>query len=385
MHTPMTRRSFFRSSMAGAAALGLTRRSRAEDPAPWTKAFEHYTDPETGARVYALTPGPQKDDIIYQTHPMWTPGMRHLVFNSNRTSGVNQPHALDMATGEARPLLEGGGAPAYSLAWQSADMVYVLDREVFALETAAACNGGAKPRRIAALPAEAQRLSGTLTVDAGETTLYAGVELEEEKRWGILALDLKSGAWSTPAEVDFQVGHLQAHPRDSRHVLFCHETGGFARQRMWLLDTESGEHRPLYQPVGRDWVTHEAWWGDGRVIFTIWPYDEERKQLPHGVCWTRVQDGVRRVLAQYPAWHTHGSPDMRWAMGDDFDRSLWLIDADSGERRLLTQGHTTGEFKTHPHGSFTPDSRGIVFNSSRNGTADIFLAELPAWESLPSA
>ncbi len=154
---------------------------------------------------------------------------------------------------------------------------------------------------------------------------------------------------------------------------------------MWLLDAEERSFRPLYESPSKEWITHEVWWGPERVTFTIWPYDEAHKQQAHGVCWTDIREGERNVLCQYPAWHTDASPDGRWALGDDFDRNLWLIDAVSGERRLLTQGHTSGEHKTHPHASFTPDSRGIVFNSSRNGTADVFLVMLPDWKNLPGA
>jgi len=84
-----------------------------------------------------------------------------------------------------------------------------------------------------------------------------------------------------------------------------------------------------------------------------------------------------------PAWHTHGSPNKRWVMGDDFDRSIWLIDPKSRDRRLLTQGHKRAPLASHPHGSFTPDSKGIVFNSDKFGAPDILVVELPEWESLP--
>ena len=52
---------------------------------------------------------------------------------------------------------------------------------------------------------------------------------------------------------------------------------------------------------------------------------------------------------------------------------LWLIRMATGERRLLTQGHQGRGFKTHPHASFTPDSRGIVFASSHFESDDILL------------
>lgn len=40
-------------------------------------------------------------------------------------------------------------------------------------------------------------------------------------------------------------------------------------------------------------------------------------------------------------WHVHGSPDGRWAVGDDFERNLYLIDRTTDEMQLLSGGHKT--------------------------------------------
>ena len=141
--------------------------------------------------------------------------------------------------------------------------------------------------------------------------------------------------------------------------------------------------RPFYKETYNEWVTHEVWWGGLRALFTIWPYDEEHKQKPHGVVSADLATGKPTVHAQFPAWHTHGSPDGQWIVADDFERNLWLIKAETNERRLLTQGHLGNGFDTHPHPSFTPDSKAVVFNSSRNGKEEIFMVDLPDWESLP--
>lgn len=346
--------------------------------------FESYTDERTGARVYRLTPGPQRDDIVYQTHPMWTPGMEIFVFKSDRTSGTMTPHGLDMRTGEVKTLLPGGKGGDFTLTHRGADLFWLDGREVNMAPVQALFVGKGAPRRMAALPDEVENALGMLSVDAKETTLYTGAVLEAGKRWGIIALDLKTGTWDTLAETDFQVGHVQANPERSGVVMFCHETGGFAAQRTWLLDVSKRTRRPFYVSRSREWVTHEVWWGGDRVLFTVWPYDDEHRDQAHGI-FVADMNGAGAVIAQYPAWHTHGSPDRRWIMGDDFDRNIWLIDAGTYERRLLTHGHKGADFDTHPHASFTPDNRGIVFNSSKFGTADILLVELPAWDRLPHA
>lgn len=371
-----TRRGFLRAAgAAGTLAWAgcATTRSSAQR---LEGVFPSYIDAKTGATVYNLTPQLGPAQIVYQTHPMWTPGMAHLVF----TAG-GQVQALEMATGTTRPVLEP--AHPFSMQWRSSALYYLDGRELYRLDVPTAFRGEGAPVHLGSLPAEYLQSLGGLSVDAAGDAVYLGVLLEAEKRWGVAAWS--PAGWRTVTEVDFKVGHVQACPDTPGAVLFCWETGGDAPQRTWFVDAASGTARPAYPEVDNEWVTHETWWGPHRILYTIWPYDDAHKALPHGVAWTDLRDGKRHVLAQYPAWHTHGSPDGRWALGDDFDRNLWLIDRTTLERRLLTQGHEGGGIKVHPHASFTPDSRAVVLNSSRPGVESIYLVPIPEFQSLPLA
>ncbi|MCP4645758.1 MAG: hypothetical protein GY851_35260 [bacterium] len=347
--------------------------------------MDRYTDEKTGAQVRILTSGPQDDALIYQTHPMWTPGMAHLVFNSTRTGDASRPHAVDMITGEVRCL-----APDKAHDWVLARKTDTLYRRQGDDVEAVSVEAAFKPEALKPTASwHFDQLSAlkphSLTVDADERTLYAGLVIRKDECWGIAAIDLATGDWRIAVEVNFRVGHVQANPFETGIVMFCHETGGDAPQRTWVVRTDGTGLRPFYPETYDEWVTHEVWWGKDRAIFTIWPYDDEHKRLPHGIVSADMETGTPTVHSQYPAWHTHGSPDGAWAVGDDFDRNLWLVCVETGERRLLTQGHLGEGCKTHPHPSFTPDGKGVAFNSSRKGTEDIMLVTIPEWESLPRA
>lgn len=334
-----------------------------------------YIDDETGATVYMLTNDEARDQVIYQTHPQWAHGMKYLIFHSER-SGDWLPHALELATGEIQPLVP---APVGQIvvADDRGKIVSIRDREVHETDIANAFDRGPHSLVIGELPTEYIGLSGDVSLSPDERTLYLGVVLEEDVRWGLASFDMVSGDWLLLHELDFKIGHTQANPVRDGVVMFCHETGGDAPQRMWIYDENDGGIRPLYPEKNEEWVTHEAWWGKDWAIFTIWPYDEAHEQLSHGIVSVNSRTGAVRHHVEYRAWHTHASPNRKWIMGDDFDRNIWLINARSGERTLLTQSHNGEGFGTHPHASFTPDSRGIVFNSSKNGHEDIFLVMLP--------
>jgi len=343
--------------------------------------MEEYHDTRTGACVRNLTPNLERAQVIYPTHPMWTPNMEYFVFHAEY-AGRSLPYARHMKTGYARPLIdEDIGASV--LDPKNGRLYYLRRNEVRVISVSLAFRRMAAPRLVALLPAKVLRMEGVLSLDSKGDWLYAGAVLEEGRKWALVALHISSARWQMVTELDFRIGHVQANPWIASVIMFCHETGGDAPQRTWVVNANGAGLRPFYKETYNEWVTHEVWWGGLRALFTIWPYDEEHKQKPHGVVSADFATGKPTVHAQFPAWHTHGSPDGKWIVADDFDRNLWLIKAETNERRLLTQGHLGNGFDTHPHPSFTPDSKAVVFNSSRNGKEEIFMVDLPDWESLP--
>ena len=98
-----------------------------------------------------------------------------------------------------------------------------------------------------------------------------------------------------------------------------------------------------------------------------------------------------RIEAQTPSgsglWHVHGSPDGRWAVGDDFARNLYLIDRRDGRMRLLSTGHRETA-RDHPHPTFSADGRRIQIQSAMlapDGRAmNIVVIHVPpAWVGAP--
>jgi len=381
----ITRRGFLTDITVGAAFAAMGCRTapfHVDEPFSWSPALETYRDEKTGAFVRRLTSGDSRDEVIYQTHPMWVKGMNYLVFNSNRLGGGMKPHILESRTGTIRPL-SGHPIDDYVVARKSAAIYALRDDAIFAYDVVRAFHEGAPGKWVADWPRDSMGHTGMMSLDATERVLYAGFSYKRDKEYGVLAIDLPTGKSKPITMVDFQVGHVQANPEIPGLVSFCWETGGDAPQRMWLVDANDDKARPFYKETYKEWVTHEVWWGPDRMLFTIWPYDDAHKAQPHGVAVVDRATGDHRIIYQMPAWHTAGSPDGRWVMADDFQRNLWLIDPGTGERRLLTQGHNTSPAETHPHASFIPDSKGIIFTSSKFGNADVFLVEIPDSESLP--
>lgn len=338
-----------------------------------------YKDTKTDLEITILTTSSAKDDKIYQTHPNWTADGQHIVFMSDR-SGTNQYFAVSVNTGTIVQLTDDRQPGNACLSRTRNRMYYISDRKIWDIDVDSIlqCNERKQKNefrhKVAELP-ENIRLSGTISVDSNEKDIYLGVQYAANS-WGLLALDTRTGEYSNIIDADFRVGHCQAHPSISGLIMYCWETGGDSKQRMWIVNADGQGNSPFYKETYDEWVTHEVWWGRNKALFTIWPKNEEMLKKPYGIAYISVEDRSLHILNQRKYWHVGGSPDGKWAVGDTFDGELYLINGRTSEAKLLTQGHRPRGATVHPHPSFSPDGSSVLFCSEKNGNWDLFLVQL---------
>lgn len=214
---------------------------------------------------------------------------------------------------------------------------------------------------------------------------------------GIGRFNLATGESSPVVAVPFQVGHVQSNPWKAGEIVFCWETGGKSPQRTWTVMADGTGLRKLYPEAPYDWVTHEAVISPDEVAIAIMGHRPPGTNDAWGPSGTRVHvTGLAIINLRtdhfYLAgqtksgsglWHVHGSPDGRWAVGDDFARSLYLIDRRTNEMMLLTAGHKDTA-ADHIHPTFHPDGTRIQFQSAMlsedNRSLNICVVPVPpAW------
>jgi len=346
-----------------------------------------FTDDVTGVTITRHTSSLAKDDKIYQTHPNWTADSSHLIFNSDRT-GSGEVFALDEATGEIVQITDGDGG-AFILSRNRNVMFIVRSGAVIELDLNAMLRDSKSltmktsenyRRELGRLP-EGASLSGTFTEDSDGKSLYFGFEYTDGPHT-IERFDLQYGATAKIISPDFKVGHAQAHPTRPGVISYCYETGGDAPQRMWIVSADGTGNRPFYSETYDEWVTHETWWTDDRMLFTIWPKDDAMKQKPHGIASVSLKDFSHTIHDQFPYWHVCGTADGKFAIGDTFDGRLIMINVATSERRLLTQGHRPKGMTSHQHQSVDPSGRRLLFVSSKFENWDLMSVEIPDWASL---
>jgi Tol biopolymer transport system component len=360
--------------VAGTWAAGLGSRTHSERST--------FVDEATGVRVTRLTSSPANDDKVYQTHPNWIADGSHLIFHSDR-SGRDEVFAMEEATGEIIQITDGDSGPIV-VARHDNVLFVVRDDWIFAMNLNALLtdikkgtikDASAYRKKSAKLPMGC-RLSGTFTEDANHAILYFGL-VDSSTAYSIQKLDLASGKFSTVVNLDFQVGHCQSHPKKSGIISYCQETGGDAPQRMWITNSDGSNNRPFYLETYDEWVTHEVWWTDDRMLFTIWPKNDQMKLKPYGIASVSLTDFHHQIHEQFPYWHVCGTQDGKYAIGDTFDGQLYLIEIGSGKRRLLTQGHRPPGATSHQHQSISPDGKRVLFVSSKFGSWDLMTVDIP--------
>ena len=194
---------------------------------------------------------------------------------------------------------------------------------------------------------------------------------------GLRAMNLKTGEVKFVVDVPFQIGHVQTNPWVPGEIVFCWETGGKAPQRTWTVMADGTGLRPLYPEAPYDWVTHEAVITKDEVAIAILGHRKPGVNDAWGIAGTRehatglgivnLRSREMRIVGQTPSgsglWHVNGSPDGRWAVGDDFSRSIYLIDRHTSEMIMLSTGHKPTA-ADHPHPTFSADSTRIEIQSA---------------------
>jgi oligogalacturonide lyase len=212
---------------------------------------------------------------------------------------------------------------------------------------------------------------------------------------GIAAMNVNTGATKYVVSVPFQIGHIQTNPWVPGEIVFCWETGGKSPQRTWTVMGDGTGLRPLYPEAEYEWVTHEAVISKDEVAMAIMghrkipgtggtaapgtavsganPGQEAAwgpsgtREKPTGLAIVNLRTREMIIAGQTPSgsglWHVSGSPDGRWAVGDDFSRSIYLIDRHTREMKLLSTGHKETA-ADHPHPTMSPDGTKIEIQSA---------------------
>ena len=191
---------------------------------------------------------------------------------------------------------------------------------------------------------------------------------------GLRKMNLKTGEVSFIRNVPFRVGHIQCSRYKPNEILFCCETGGDAGQRMWYCDANTNEYKPLYKETPLDWVTHETFGTEDYVYFNVLGWQDRLRKQASGIFRINLRTDDVEVIGQVEMdmdresslkgrgfWHCNSTRDNRFAAGDTFAGSIWVVDVASGYKFQIASDIKMAPDHGHPF--FSPDGTKLCFQS----------------------
>ena len=191
---------------------------------------------------------------------------------------------------------------------------------------------------------------------------------------GLRKMNLKTGEVSFIRNVPFRVGHIQCSRYKPNEILFCCETGGDAGQRMWYCDAATNEYKPLYKETPLDWVTHETFGTEDYVYFNVLGWQDRLRKQASGIFRINLRTDDVEVIGQVEMdmdresslkgrgfWHCNSTRDNRFAAGDTFAGSIWVVDVETGYKFQIASDIKMAPDHGHPF--FSPDGTKLCFQS----------------------
>jgi oligogalacturonide lyase len=375
-------------------------------------AFHTLQDRDTGARVTRLTPTDVTCHRNYFYQKCFTNDGRHLLFGAEFGPGTSwNYHLLDLSTQQAVQLTDQPGENTFGgfLSPDDRHLYFVrAERQLIRLSLATLAE------EVVYVVPDDWVGYGTWVANSACTKMV-GIEIRRsdwfplsdwqkfremffaKPRCRMIRIDLATGAREVIHEIDGWLGHPQYRPFDDNTVAFCHEgPHDLIDARMWFCDEDGSNVRCGKEHADGESCTHEFWVPDGSAMIYV-SYQKGHKER-----WICSLDPVtlenRRLTGMPPCSHLMSNHDGTLIVGDgcetpaDVDDTggyqvrndpyLHLFDLKAGTERSIARHDSSWRvYKgnrqvTHPHPSFTPDEKQVLYTSDHEGEPALYLATL---------
>lgn len=374
-------------------------------------SFTEYTDDETGIRYSRLTP----TDVIchrnYFYQKCFTQDSSHLLFAGDFDQGHRNYYLLDLDKQQARQLTEGDGDNTFGgfLSQDEKSLFYVKN----GLELLQVDLESLEERLIYQVPDDWVGY-GTWVANS-DCTQLVGIEIAKScwkplTDWKIfkefyftnptcrlINVDIQTGQRDVILQEDRWLGHPIYRPFDDDTIAFCHEGPHDLVERMWLINRDGSHMRRVKQQDEGESCTHEFWIPDGSALAYVSYFKGKEERVIHKADPINLSN---EVVMQMPACsHLMSNHDGSLMVGDGCDAPvdvsddqsyeiqndpfLYVMNCRSGQAHRLVKHNTSWDVLdgdrqiTHPHPSFSPDNRWVLYTSDFEGVPALYLADVP--------
>jgi len=309
---------------------------------------------------------------LYFTNKSFTSDEKYIVFVSERGDGFNL-YRMNRETFSITKLTENRNLDYFPfISWQKDKVFFGEKSELWyidlqSLEETKLLSANelvGKPVR---------KISGTFQSYDGRK-LIAFYEADND--YGLILLDLASQEARIIVRGQQPVRHCQFCPLDSNLILYAHE-GEWAtiKTRMWLVRADGSDNHPVRKQASEEEVGHEFWANTRkRIYFTV--YRGKKSEIR----WFDIESQEEKTLLAIDNCHAAINAKDTLLVTDNnrgAANELFLIDLHTKQPRILCHSKMlwkNGRF--HPHPTFSPSSKEVIFTSVREGTPAVYLAKL---------
>lgn len=207
----------------------------------------------------------------------------------------------------------------------------------------------------------------------------------------LINIDLRTGERRVMLQENRWLGHPIYRPFDDTTVAFCHEGPRDAIDaRMWLINADGSNVRKVRQHAPGESFTHEFWVPDGSALYYVEHKENDPKRY---LCSADPQTLENRQLMSIPPCsHLMSNHDGALIVGDGAphntgdislnDPFIWVFDVRAGTQKAVCQHNTSWKVLdgdrqvTHPHPSFSPDNKWVLYTSDEEGMPALYLAKV---------
>ncbi|MBL5899612.1 PD40 domain-containing protein [Lelliottia amnigena] len=204
----------------------------------------------------------------------------------------------------------------------------------------------------------------------------------------LINIDLCTGEPRVILQEKRWLGHPIYRPFDDNTVAFCHEGPRDAIDaRMWLINEDGSNLRKVRQHAPGESFTHEFWVPDGSALYYVAHKENDPQRYlfsanPHSL-------DNRQLMAIPPCSHLMSNFDGSLIVGDGAphntgdislnDPFIWVFDIAAGTQKAICQHNTSWKVLdgdrqvTHPHPSFSPDNKWVLYTSDEEGMPALYL------------
>jgi oligogalacturonide lyase len=366
-------------------------------PAEWTE----YEDLASGARVRQLTNYLGHSHHLYFTNPGWYDDGRRLLAGSDRENAANL-FSVDLETGEITQITDLPQAPetrflrtyvnplrpeAYFF---RGPQLLGVDLKTFESRLLWRAPQGFRTSMLSAT-ADGRYVCLSVFEDLSDRIrtygmyAYAGFRetFEAHPLSRVVRVAVDSGDAETVWEERCWIAHVNASPSQAHLLMFCHE-GPWPKvdNRIWGLNHETGVAWQIRPREGEESPGHEYWLDDGERVAYHGGYPDGRFFFG---CIRYDNAGRVETTTDGATGHMH-SNDFSLIVGDGGGVvRIWRRDGETfdGPRVLCEHRSSFNVQRVHAHPRFSPDGRQVLFTSDRTGYGNVYLVDVPDFDSLP--